>query len=188
MSFQLNSPKSFLPAQQSRTFLAKLTRKSPAAGHATRTASPSVDVPASQTPAPPLQLTNLPYFVRRTSSNQLPVYLVTKAGGTKQLTKIQRTEGDLEALRTDLGRALGLECRKSKKINDVTINQLNGHIIVKVRVHLDRTSLYVCSFDVDLSSCSGLAETRDPKVSLGTEFLSMLRFMFFYPRKSSKLI
>lgn len=91
-----------------------------------------MEVQASQTPAPPLQLTNLPYFVRRTSSNQLPVYLVTKAGGTKQLTKIQRTEGDLEALRTDLGRALGLECRKSKKISDVTINQLTGHIIVKV--------------------------------------------------------
>jgi large subunit ribosomal protein L49 len=142
-SSQLNSPSSFLPVQQSRTFLAKLIRKSPATAHATRTATPSVEGQASQTAAPPLQLTNLPYFIRRTSSNQLPVYLVTKAGGTKQLTKIQRTEGDLEALRTDLGRALGLECRKSKKINDVTINQLNGHIIVKVRV-LRPTKLFAC--------------------------------------------
>lgn len=81
-------------------------------------------------------MTNLPYFVRRTPSNQLPVYLVTKAGGTKQQTKIQKTEGDLEALRTDLSRALGLESGDSrgKKSPDVTINRLNGHIIVKVRL------------------------------------------------------
>lgn len=62
------------------------------------------------------------------------MYLVTKAGGTKQQTKIQKTEGDLEALRSDLARALGLESGDGrKKSPDVTINRLNGHIIVKVR-------------------------------------------------------
>jgi large subunit ribosomal protein L49 len=62
--------------------------------------------------------------------------LVTKAGGTKQQTKIQKTEGDLEALRSDLARALGLESGdpNAKKSPDVTINRLNGHIIVKVRL------------------------------------------------------
>jgi len=77
---------------------------------------------------PTLSLTNLPYFVRRTGSNQLPVYLVTKAGGTKQLTKIQKTEGDLDALRSDLAQTLGIDTRSP----DVSINRLTGHIIVKV--------------------------------------------------------
>ena len=75
-----------------------------------------------------VQLNNLPYFVRRTASNQLPVYLVTKAGGTKQLTKIQKTEGDLDALRDDLAYTLDVDVRSP----DVSINRLNGHIIVKV--------------------------------------------------------
>jgi large subunit ribosomal protein L49 len=79
-------------------------------------------------PKPTLSLTNLPYFVRRTGSNQLPVYLVTKAGGTKQLTKIQKTEGDLDALRSDLALTLGVDTRSP----DVSINRLTGHIIVKV--------------------------------------------------------
>jgi hypothetical protein len=79
-------------------------------------------------------LTNLPYFVRRTPSNQLPVYLVTKTGGTKQQTKIQKTEGDLEALRNDLARTLGLESGdpRAAKSPEVAINRLNGHIVVKV--------------------------------------------------------
>ncbi|KAA8646248.1 mitochondrial 54S ribosomal protein mL49 [Aspergillus tanneri] len=80
-----------------------------------------------------LQLTNLPYFVRRTASNQLPVYLVTKAGGTKQQTKIQKTEGDLDALRNDLAQFLELESggTGAAKSSDVSINRLTGHIIVK---------------------------------------------------------
>jgi large subunit ribosomal protein L49 len=66
----------------------------------------------------------------------LPVYLVTKAGGTKQLTKIQKTEGDLDALRSDLTRALAPELGdpRGKKSPDVSVNRLNGHIVVKVRI------------------------------------------------------
>jgi len=89
--------------------------------------TPTLPSKASK-PAPTLQLNNLPYFVRRTGSNQLPVYLVTKAGGTKQLTKIQKTEGDLDTLRTDLAYTLGVDPRSP----DVSINRLTGHIIVKV--------------------------------------------------------
>ncbi|PYH92764.1 hypothetical protein BO71DRAFT_17874 [Aspergillus ellipticus CBS 707.79] len=115
-SLRLNShPKA--AAQQCRTFLVQLKRQSQ-----TLKENP----PASQLPAS-LQLTNLPYFIRRTASNQLPVYLVTKAGGTKQQTKLQKTEGDLDALKSDLAQFLGIE----KKSSDVTINRLNGHIIVK---------------------------------------------------------
>ncbi|PGH29422.1 hypothetical protein GX50_07825 [[Emmonsia] crescens] len=77
---------------------------------------------------PPLPLTNLPYFIRRTPSNQLPVYLVTKAGGTKQETKIQKTEGDVDALCSDLAKTLGVEPNSK----DIFINRLNGHVVVKV--------------------------------------------------------
>ncbi|KAL2835626.1 mitochondrial large subunit ribosomal protein-domain-containing protein [Aspergillus pseudoustus] len=112
--------------QQRRTFVVQLKRQNQTLKESTSTVTP----PPS---AANLQLTNLPYFVRRTPSNQFPVYLVTKAGGTKQQTKIQKTEGDLDSLRSDLARYLGLESGdpKGAKSPDVTINRLNGHIIVK---------------------------------------------------------
>ncbi len=118
-----------ISTQQRRTFLAQLKRQSQTLKENTSTITPP---PAAAN----LQLTNLPYFIRRTPSNQLPVYLITKAGGTKQQTKIQKTEGDLDALRNDLARYLGLESgeRNSAKSSEITINRLNGHIIVKVRL------------------------------------------------------
>lgn len=121
--------------QQSRTFLSQLKQQGTKQKEtkASLTSANAENTESTSSKETPLQLTNLPYFVRRTPSNQLPVYLVTKAGGTKQQTKIQKTEGDLEALRSDLSRALGLESGDSrgKKSPDVTINRLNGHIIVK---------------------------------------------------------
>lgn len=138
LSHSPSSSKLLLPFQQYRTFLAKLVRKFPASTQSTRTPINPVEAQApssSQGQTSPLQLTNLPYFVRRTPSNQLPVYLETKAGGTKRLTKIQKTEGDLEALRSDLARALDVEesgSSQPKKNSEVTINATNGHIIVKV--------------------------------------------------------
>ncbi|KAB8232814.1 hypothetical protein ETB97_000144 [Aspergillus alliaceus] len=123
-SLQRTNSRSAVHTQQCRTFLVQLKRQS----QTLRENAPSA-TPASAT----LQLTNLPYFIRRTASNQLPVYLVTKAGGTKQQTKIQKTEGDLDALRNDLAQYLGLESGEPRtpKSSDITINRLNGHIIVK---------------------------------------------------------
>ncbi|KAE8557252.1 hypothetical protein EYB25_001958 [Talaromyces marneffei] len=132
LSHSPSTPKSLLPVQQSRTFLAKLSRKFPASTQSTRPPISPVEAGApssTQTQTAPLQLTNLPYFVRRTPSNKLPVYLETKAGGTKRLTKIQKTEGDLEALKSDLAKALNLETGSKKP--EVTINSTTGHIIVK---------------------------------------------------------
>ncbi|KAI5292286.1 hypothetical protein KEM52_006470 [Ascosphaera acerosa] len=79
-------------------------------------------------PSSGLPLTNLPYFVRRTAGNQLPVYTDTKAGGTLQQTKIQKIEGSLEALRDQLAQELGINAK-----DGITINHLTGHVIVKVR-------------------------------------------------------
>ncbi|KAE8352584.1 mitochondrial large subunit ribosomal protein-domain-containing protein [Aspergillus coremiiformis] len=121
-SLQRFTSRSAVPTQQRRTFLVQLKRE-----------SQTLKENAPSTATPNLQLTNLPYFIRRTASNQLPVYLVTKAGGTKQQTKIQKTEGNLDALRNDLAQYLGLESSElhSPKSSDITINRLNGHIIVK---------------------------------------------------------
>ncbi|KAL2865759.1 mitochondrial 54S ribosomal protein mL49 [Aspergillus lucknowensis] len=143
LRFQLALSHASSYPQQRRTFVVQLKRQSQTLKEKTSTVTP----PPS---AANLQLTNLPYFIRRTPSNQLPVYLVTKAGGTKQQTKIQKTEGDLDALRNDLARYLGLESGepKSAKSSDITINRLNGHIIVKVRPFHFST----CSFELELTS------------------------------------
>ncbi|PLB52870.1 hypothetical protein P170DRAFT_472760 [Aspergillus steynii IBT 23096] len=114
---------STVPTQQSRTFLVQFRRQSQSLK----------ENPPSKFPPADLQLTNLPYFIRRTPSNQLPVYLITKAGGTKQQTKLQKTEGDLDALRKDLAQFLGLESGDpaAPQSPDVAINRLTGHILVK---------------------------------------------------------
>lgn len=118
------------PLLQTRTFLTYLRRQEQALKEQPISSTNPTFARQVKQPKPPLQLTNLPYFVRRTGSNQLPVYLVTKAGGTKQLTKIQKTEGDMDALRSDLAQTLGVDLRGP----EVSINRLNGHIVVKVLI------------------------------------------------------
>lgn len=60
---------------------------------------------------------------------------------------MQKTEGDVEALREDLIKALGMEQNPA----DVVINRLNNHIIVKVRV--DDTGISVWTFFLALPKC-----------------------------------
>lgn len=117
------------PASSSRTIVTHITRPftAPKSTRSQASLQPQQSAPAGQ--ADSLPLTNLPYFIRRTPSNQLPIYLVTKAGGTKQETRLRKTEGDLNALRDDLVKYLGLESKPS----EVYINQTNGHITIKVR-------------------------------------------------------
>ncbi|KAJ5792846.1 Phosphopantothenoylcysteine decarboxylase [Penicillium pulvis] len=102
-----SSTSNSLCTRQTRTFLTHLNRQAQALKEQPISSTP---FPQQTTRAPaPLQLNNLPYFIRRTGSNQLP------------------TEGDLDALREDLARSLGVDVRSS----DVSINRLTGHIIVK---------------------------------------------------------
>ncbi|KAK2737304.1 hypothetical protein FQN57_000388 [Myotisia sp. PD_48] len=117
---------------QFRHFVTRIVRPFSSSPKSTRSqaslgAQKTLDNKSSLNTSPPLPLTNLPYFIRRTPSNQLPIYLVTKAGGTKQQTRLRKTEGDLSALKADLIRYLRLE----DKPNEVAINQLNGHITIK---------------------------------------------------------
>lgn len=137
---QCSKPQSKLPTQQTRTFLVQLKRQTQA--QATKPPTTPVPPPAAAN----LQLTNLPYFIRRTASNQFPVYLVTKAGGTKQQTKIQKTEGDVDALRSDLALYLGLESGDPRAPTnpDVSLNRLNGHITVKVCLRSSEYRVVFC--------------------------------------------
>jgi large subunit ribosomal protein L49 len=103
-----------------RRFLgvAKLSTDAPKA-----TASKAPPVP---TPAKPATAPNQPYRVSRTPSNNFPIYLLSKAGGNLKQTKVRKIEGDIQVLRTQLQKALGLKER------EVTINQLTQQIIIKV--------------------------------------------------------
>lgn len=77
-----------------------------------------------QSADPPLPL---PYHVRRTASQQLPVYHLAKRGGNLHQTRIRKIEGDVESLMKEIKIALGL------KEELVVINRLTGHVIIKVR-------------------------------------------------------
>lgn len=68
---------------------------------------------------------NLPYFVTRTPSRQLPIYLDQKRGGNLLQTKLRKIDGDKEALRTALEKELKLRAK------DCTINTVTGHIVMK---------------------------------------------------------
>lgn len=68
----------------------------------------------------------LPYHIHRTASQQLPVYHLAKRGGNLHQTKVRKIDGDINALRNDLQRALGL------KEEHIVINQLTRHVIIKV--------------------------------------------------------
>lgn len=167
-------PRQFLPStiptQQCRTFLKQFGRQSQ---------SQQTNLPSKLPPAN-LQLTNLPYFIRRTPSNQLPVYLVTKAGGTKRLTKLQKTEGDLDALRSDLALFLGLESREigAPESPDVVINRLTGHILIKVCSHPFPLGAYFQTsyprFVRLTYRMTGLAEKRDQAVPVAAQLLNYI--------------
>ncbi|KAJ4344982.1 54S ribosomal protein img2, mitochondrial, partial [Ascochyta clinopodiicola] len=58
-------------------------------------------------------------------SNNLPIYTDYKRGGNLLLTTVRKVTGDLQALRDELRVWLG------KKDQEVTINDLTKHVVVK---------------------------------------------------------
>ncbi|CZS97982.1 related to mitochondrial 60s ribosomal protein [Rhynchosporium agropyri] len=83
---------------------------------------PSSIISAAKTaPSAPLK----PYFVLRTPSNQLPVYQLAKRGGNMKLTRVRKIEGDVNALRNDLQKELGMSDK------EVVVNQLTRQVMVK---------------------------------------------------------
>ena len=68
---------------------------------------------------------NLAYFVTRTPSQQLPIYLEKKRGGNLLRTKLRKIDGDKEVLRQALEEELVLSPK------DCAINPITGHIVMK---------------------------------------------------------
>lgn len=67
----------------------------------------------------------MPYYVTRTSSNELPIYTLRKRGGNMLLTRVKKIDGDVEALRDELRSTLGLEQKQ------VVVNALTRHVLLK---------------------------------------------------------
>lgn len=83
--------------------------------------------PAASSPdARTLQLPPPKYHVSRSANKNLPIYTDYKRGGNLHLTTIRKVAGDLTALRDELRVFL------SKKNDEVKINSLTQHVIVKV--------------------------------------------------------
>ncbi|XP_031557822.1 39S ribosomal protein L49, mitochondrial-like [Actinia tenebrosa] len=80
--------------------------------------SPSGWVPPTETPP------DLPFFLKRSKMNNLPVYTDYKAGGTRHITVIRKIKGDLKAL----------ECLLHDKLDKdlvIQINELTGQVKIK---------------------------------------------------------
>ncbi|KAF1956649.1 hypothetical protein CC80DRAFT_548144 [Byssothecium circinans] len=75
--------------------------------------------------APKIELPPPKYHVTRSSSKNLPIYTDYKRGGNLHLTTIRKVTGDLSALRDELRVFL------NKKNEEVKINSLTSHVIVK---------------------------------------------------------
>ncbi|KAG9748614.1 hypothetical protein KCU73_g7044, partial [Aureobasidium melanogenum] len=61
---------------------------------------PQKDLPVSEAPALPESeiAPNLPYFVTRTPSNELPIYTLRKRGGNMRLTRVKKIDGNIDVL------------------------------------------------------------------------------------------
>ncbi|CBX98393.1 hypothetical protein IAQ61_010490 [Plenodomus lingam] len=81
------------------------------------TESDSAQAPSPTPTSPPK------WHVSRSKSKNLPVYTDSKRGGNLRLTTVRRITGDIRALKEELGKALDSD--------EVGINALTQHVIVK---------------------------------------------------------
>ncbi|EON67028.1 hypothetical protein W97_06145 [Coniosporium apollinis CBS 100218] len=96
---------------------------SPSTSRSSRSSRNSSSSP-SAAPRPPTT-TPLKYHVSRTPSSQLPVYKLAKSGGNLHQTRVKKIAGDVQALRQDMQKLLGLPEK------DVMINTVTQHVIIK---------------------------------------------------------
>lgn len=89
---------------------------------ASRTAKTVPFTPATQ---PQIPLSPPQYHVARSANKNLPIYTDYKRGGNLHLTTVRKVTGDLHALRDELKTWL------AKKDEDVKVNTLTGHVVVK---------------------------------------------------------
>jgi large subunit ribosomal protein L49 len=68
---------------------------------------------------------NLPYFVTRTRSHELPVYEDEKRGGNLELTYVKKVDGNLPLLRDALRERLNLDSKHA------IVNDRTRHVVLK---------------------------------------------------------
>ncbi|KAF2869032.1 mitochondrial large subunit ribosomal protein-domain-containing protein [Massariosphaeria phaeospora] len=85
----------------------------------------------SRIPTPQIELPPPKYHIARTASKNLPIYTDYKRGGNLHLTTVRKITGDMAALRDELRVFL------NKKDEDVKVNTLTAHVIVKGHHHVD---------------------------------------------------
>ncbi|KAK4549119.1 hypothetical protein LTR36_007575 [Oleoguttula mirabilis] len=68
---------------------------------------------------------NLPYFVTRTPSNELPIYTLRKRGGNLKMTRVKKVDGKVDTLRDELRGVLGLQEK------DCQVNPVTRHVVLK---------------------------------------------------------
>ncbi|USP73129.1 54S ribosomal protein img2, mitochondrial [Curvularia clavata] len=115
------------PARPSKTdHVAPTSASAPANVANTTSALKQKSSKKPKTPqAPKISLPPPKYYVSRSSNKNLPIYTDYKRGGNLHLTTVRKITGDLSALRDELRVFL------NKKNEDVTINSLTRHVIVK---------------------------------------------------------
>jgi large subunit ribosomal protein L49 len=72
---------------------------------------------------------NLPYFVSRTESNELPVYSDFKRGGNLKLTLVRKISGEVGVLRDALRETLKLSVGLDK--DRVVVNERTRQVVIK---------------------------------------------------------
>jgi len=90
--------------------------------------SPSGWVPPATEPP------NLPFFIKRSKFNNLPVYTDYKLGGNYKLTVIRKIKGDLKALDDCLRHHLGKDiyCQINELTSQVKIKGIHKDAVVTV--------------------------------------------------------
>ncbi|KAF2444333.1 hypothetical protein P171DRAFT_521681 [Karstenula rhodostoma CBS 690.94] len=134
------APKPTLPSDRSKSSSPKASRPADDAQSAvgdaldaalnSKSGAPKTFKAPSKATRPSTQKTTLElpppkYHVARSSSRNLPIYSDYKRGGNLHLTTVRKITGDLSALRDELRVFL------NKKNEDVKINSLTQHVIVK---------------------------------------------------------
>ncbi|KAL8754618.1 MAG: hypothetical protein Q9184_005052 [Pyrenodesmia sp. 2 TL-2023] len=120
-SFSAASP-TYASAQQ------YVNKRTPPPSRPTSKRKPAVPPRPVKFDPPPIPDINepLPYHIHRTPSQQLPVYHLAKRGGNLLQTRLRKIDGDIMKLKLELQQALGLQQE------EISINQLTRHIIIKV--------------------------------------------------------
>ncbi|KAK3718708.1 54S ribosomal protein img2, mitochondrial [Vermiconidia calcicola] len=98
------------------------TRQYPHPTTTHRTLNPEPVTPLPESESAP----NLPYFITRTKSNELPIYTDFKRGGNLKLTLVRKVDGDKECLRDELRAVLGLGRKE-----DCVVNAVTGQVVIK---------------------------------------------------------